>query len=116
MTPDTRTRTQDCICLAVRQAARHVTQSYDQFLAPAGLRITQFSILAKLKRKGPMTINALAAATGLKTNPSSARVATRAATTITAANSLLDSRRPLPWPVRAVWWSFTGSHRLVVAR
>jgi DNA-binding MarR family transcriptional regulator len=38
-----------------------VTQSYDQFLAPAGLRTTQFSILAKLKRKGPMTINALAA-------------------------------------------------------
>ena len=61
MTPDTRTSTQDCICLAVRQAARHVTQSYDQFLAPAGLRTTQFSILAKLKRNGPMTINALAA-------------------------------------------------------
>jgi DNA-binding MarR family transcriptional regulator len=61
MTPDTRTGTQDCICLAVRQAARHVTQSFDQFLAPAGLRTTQFSILAKLRRKGPMTINALAA-------------------------------------------------------
>ena len=61
MTPDTRTKNQDCICLAVRQAARHVTQSYDQFLSPAGLRTTQFSILAKLKRKGPMTINALAA-------------------------------------------------------
>jgi DNA-binding MarR family transcriptional regulator len=61
MTLDTRTKTQECICLAVRQAARHVTQSYDQFLAPAGLRTTQFSILAKLKRKGPMTINALAA-------------------------------------------------------
>ena len=61
MTPDTRTKTQDCICLAVRQAARHVTQSYHQFLAPAGMRTTQFSILAKLKRKGPMTINALAA-------------------------------------------------------
>jgi hypothetical protein len=38
-----------------------VTASYDQFLAPAGLRTTQFSILAKLKRRGPMTINALAA-------------------------------------------------------
>jgi DNA-binding MarR family transcriptional regulator len=49
------------MCLAVRQAARHVTASYDQFLAPAGLRTTQFSILAKLKRQGPMTINALAA-------------------------------------------------------
>ncbi|HUI99169.1 MAG TPA: MarR family winged helix-turn-helix transcriptional regulator [Usitatibacter sp.] len=49
-----------CNCLALRQAARHVTQFYDQYLAPTGLRTTQFSILAKLKRLGPMTINALA--------------------------------------------------------
>jgi len=53
---------EDCNCLAVRQAARHITQFYDQFLAPSGLRTTQFSILAKLRRLGPMTINALAAA------------------------------------------------------
>ncbi len=52
---------QDCNCLAVRQAARHVTQFYDQFLAQAGLRTTQFSILARLRREGPMTINVLAA-------------------------------------------------------
>jgi DNA-binding MarR family transcriptional regulator len=45
----------------VRQAARHVTQFYDQFLAPAGLRTTQFSILGKLRRLGPIAINALAA-------------------------------------------------------
>ena len=61
MTSDPASRMQECMCLAVRQAARHVTQAYDHFLAPAGLRTTQFSILAKLKRKGPMTINALAA-------------------------------------------------------
>jgi DNA-binding MarR family transcriptional regulator len=52
---------EDCNCLAARQAARHITQFYDQFLAPSGLRTTQFSILAKLRRLGPMTINALAA-------------------------------------------------------
>jgi len=51
----------DCNCLAVRQAARHITQFYDQLLAPSGLRTTQFSILAKLRLLGPMTINALAA-------------------------------------------------------
>ncbi len=51
---------EDCNCLAVRQAARHITQFYDQFLAPSELRTTQFSILAKLRRLGPMTINALA--------------------------------------------------------
>ncbi len=50
-----------CNCLALRQAARHVTQFYDGFLAPTGLRTTQYSILARLNRKGPMTINALAA-------------------------------------------------------
>ncbi len=58
---ETRLTAQDCNCLAVRQAARRVTQFYDRFLAPAGLRTTQFSILARLGRKGPMPINALAA-------------------------------------------------------
>jgi DNA-binding MarR family transcriptional regulator len=61
MTTDTRLGPELCNCLAVRQAARHITQFYDQCLAPSGLRTTQFSILAKLKRLGPMTINALAA-------------------------------------------------------
>jgi DNA-binding MarR family transcriptional regulator len=50
-----------CNCHAIRQAARHVTQFYDQQLTPSGLRVTQFSILARLRRAGPMTINALAA-------------------------------------------------------
>jgi DNA-binding MarR family transcriptional regulator len=49
-----------CNCLALRQAARHVTQFYDQYLAEAGLRTSQFSILAKLRRLGPLSINALA--------------------------------------------------------
>jgi len=51
---------EECTCLAVRQAARHVTQFYDRRLASAGLRTTQFSILARLRRRGPMTINTLA--------------------------------------------------------
>ena len=50
-----------CNCLALRQAARHVTRLYDRFLAPAGLRATQFSILVRLKLNGPMTVNRLAA-------------------------------------------------------
>src|SRR5882762_4926050 len=61
MSTDTLPKPEDCNCLAVRQAARHVTQFYDQFLTPIGLRATQFSILAKLQRLGPLTINALAA-------------------------------------------------------
>jgi DNA-binding MarR family transcriptional regulator len=53
-------KAEECNCLALRQAARHVTQFYDQFLLPTGVRTTQFSILAKLRRVGPLTINALA--------------------------------------------------------
>src|SRR5689334_20303603 len=60
MPPSTVIPSPECNCLALRQAARHVSQFYDQHLAPTGLRTTQFSILAKLKRLGPMTINALA--------------------------------------------------------
>src|SRR5499426_93833 len=55
-------RREVCNCLALRQASRHVTQFYDQFLASSGLRTTQFSILIRLRRAGPMTINALAKA------------------------------------------------------
>jgi DNA-binding MarR family transcriptional regulator len=60
MSADNLPKAEDCNCFAVRSAARHVSQFYDQFLAPIGLRTTQFSILAKLKRRGPLTINALA--------------------------------------------------------
>jgi DNA-binding MarR family transcriptional regulator len=49
-----------CNCLALRQAARHVTQFYDHYLLPTGVRTTQFSILAKIGGLGPTTINALA--------------------------------------------------------
>jgi len=53
---------QECNCLAIRQAARHVTQFYDQLFVPTGLRATQFAILSRLRSEGPMSINALAAA------------------------------------------------------
>ena len=61
MAAEAATSSEDCNCYAVRAAARHVSQFYDQVLAPTGLRTTQFSMLAKLKRKGPLSINALAA-------------------------------------------------------
>lgn len=50
-----------CNCLAIRQAARQVTQFYDRHLAAEGLRSTQYSILSKLGRLGPLSVNALAA-------------------------------------------------------
>ena len=60
MTPEAAAKFEQCNCLAVRQAARYLTQFYDQFLASSGLRTTQFSILAKLMGYGALSINALA--------------------------------------------------------
>ncbi len=50
-----------CHCQSLRQAARRVTAFYDAALAPLGLRVSQFSILARLHRHGPRGIQALAA-------------------------------------------------------
>jgi len=55
----------ECNCAALRSAARHVTRYYDRHMASVGLRSSQFSILSRLKRLGPMKINALAAAMGM---------------------------------------------------
>lgn len=60
MNTATEMRFTPCNCAALREAARYVTQLYDQHLALADLRTTQYSILAKLKRLGPTTINAMA--------------------------------------------------------
>lgn len=53
-----------CNCASLREAARHISQLYDHHLAAAGLRNTQFTILAQLKGAGPMSVNALADSLG----------------------------------------------------
>jgi DNA-binding MarR family transcriptional regulator len=54
-----------CTCMAVRQAARHITQFYDKFLASVGLRTSQFQLLARLRLLGPTSINELAVSLGM---------------------------------------------------
>jgi len=49
-----------CNCSALRQAARRVTRLYDEALAPTGLGVNQYSILARLAHVGPGTIQDLA--------------------------------------------------------
>ena len=39
-----------CTCAALRRAARRLTRAYDRALKPAGLRLTQYSLLANLAR------------------------------------------------------------------
>ncbi|HUB50188.1 MAG TPA: MarR family winged helix-turn-helix transcriptional regulator [Acetobacteraceae bacterium] len=57
-----------CNCTTLRKAARHVSGLYDRALAPSGLRVTQYAILAELGRSGPMTITELARAMVMERN------------------------------------------------
>jgi DNA-binding MarR family transcriptional regulator len=51
-----------CMCAGVRRAGRALTNLYDEILAPSGLRVTQFSLLAGLAGVGEATLTCLAAA------------------------------------------------------
>src|SRR2546426_11600613 len=41
-----------CTCFRLRSLTRRVTQLYDQALAPSGLTVTQYSVLAHALRQG----------------------------------------------------------------
>ena len=58
MPPDI--KSSGCTCFQLRKLTRRITQHYDARLAPAGLRVTQYSLLANL-RGGPVPMSALAA-------------------------------------------------------
>ena len=49
-----------CLCASVRRAARALTQLYDAALGPAGLRVTQFTVLQALALAGEVSQKELA--------------------------------------------------------
>ena len=49
-----------CTCFRLRKLTRRVTQHYDQHLAAAGLRITQFSLLSMLEYAESLSVSELA--------------------------------------------------------
>ena len=49
-----------CLCTATRKASRAITSVYDRSLAPHGIRITQFTILANLELRGATPLGELA--------------------------------------------------------
>jgi DNA-binding MarR family transcriptional regulator len=61
-TPSSTAALAACACGRLRRATRALTQLYDDVLAPAGLRLTQFSLLRTLTRQGTVRITDLAAA------------------------------------------------------
>ena len=53
-----------CTCLRARRASRRLTQLYDRALAPVGLTVNQFELLAHLDGGGPLSMGALADTVG----------------------------------------------------
>jgi DNA-binding MarR family transcriptional regulator len=51
-----------CSCTALRKATRRISQLYDAALALSGLKITQRSILAQIRRSEPTSVGELAEA------------------------------------------------------
>ncbi|HAP98736.1 MAG TPA: MarR family transcriptional regulator [Rhodospirillum rubrum] len=49
-----------CPCASLRQATRHVSRFYDAMLAPSGLGVNQYALLARLARLAPCPQHVLA--------------------------------------------------------
>jgi DNA-binding MarR family transcriptional regulator len=52
-----------CVCATFRKATRALTLLYDAYLRPAGLRVTQYSLLKNVIVREPVSVNRLAEAT-----------------------------------------------------
>jgi DNA-binding MarR family transcriptional regulator len=50
----------NCACFNLRKVTRAVTQLYGEMLRPAGLRVTQFSLLVAVRMAGPVGVTRLA--------------------------------------------------------
>ena len=59
-------KTQGCLNFQLRRTSRQVSRYYDDALRPLGLRITQFSILAVLAQRGPISVTDLAGGLGME--------------------------------------------------
>lgn len=54
-----------CYCANLRRAALALTALYDDALAPHGMKVTQFSLLHAVERRGRANLTALSTGTGL---------------------------------------------------
>ncbi|ABY38659.1 marR family protein [Brucella suis] len=52
--------TTPCFCIYLRQAARKISNIYDEALAPLGINVAQFSTLRKIRRAGSISLSELA--------------------------------------------------------
>ena len=123
-----------CLCTALRQAARRVSQLYDAALAATGLSTNQYAILNRLGESGPAPIQALAASLVMDRSTLGhllrplerrglVRLVTpdadrrrRAVSLTEAGASLVDEARPLWRSVQASFESAFGMAEAVALR
>ena len=56
----------NCTCFAARRGARAITQLYDRYLRPAGLKATQFTLLAFLVQSDSLPLSQVADRLGME--------------------------------------------------
>lgn len=49
-----------CHCMNLRRSSLAISQVYDEFLTPSGLKISQYSLIKQIKRLGPVSVSNLA--------------------------------------------------------
>ena len=103
-------RPSPCHCRVLREATRRTTQLYDRHLAPSGLRLGQYSVLAVLARAGPLTVGALAEALVMD------RTATSRTLLPLQRDGLVGSGPGRDGRSRALELTPTGRERLAAAR
>src|ERR1700761_5062998 len=58
--------TRQCVCPAARRHSRHLTRAFEKAMRGAGIRSTQFTLLATLVQTGPIATTRLAEFQGLE--------------------------------------------------
>lgn len=104
-----------CTCMRLRRANRQMTQLYDQHLAPAGLTVSQFGLLARLhgasvRGKAALPIGELADQHGM--DPTTL---TRNLKLLMAAGLVRDGRDEDDHRVRTISLTVAGRKRLIRA-
>jgi len=54
-----------CVCRKTRETARKISRLYDDLLQPAGIKATQFTLLAAISVQGDATLTELAESLGM---------------------------------------------------
>jgi len=55
-----------CVCRKTRETARKISRLYDDMLQPAGIKTTQFTMLAAISMQGGATLTELAESLGME--------------------------------------------------